>query len=290
MTLNLPPQYQSKEKLVRLIRFLGRLYDSDIDEVEEFDKFQQTLDNVDSNKKTGLYDMREKLEMLAPKCNDMILKCKWGGMEVPCQKFFRTQLSNEGFCCTFNYVRVNDEKDKVEEARIAAGIGPDMGITVLMNLSLVDYFYPLKNFGGATALIFDPFEFPDSSSGSVREVPLEKFLETRITLSCKTKRAVEEVQRYSIDKRGCLFPTDMMSEYNGNYNYGDCLLKCKLKSIMALCKCVPFNLPINFPNLDDAKSLPYCNLANLQCMNKYEVKWGTIKPREFVKGMTVVNI
>jgi hypothetical protein len=85
--------------------------------------------------------------------------------------------------------------------RKPAGIGPDMGLTVLLNLSRSDYYYPLKNFVGATALIFDPEEFADSATGAVREVPIDPYNEVRITLNIKTKIAVEEVQRYSVGKR-----------------------------------------------------------------------------------------
>jgi acid-sensing ion channel, other len=159
-----------------------------------------------------------------------------------------------------------------------------MGLTVLLNLSYSDYFYPLKNFVGATALIFDPQEYPDSATGGVKEVPLEPFQEIRITLSMMTKIAVDEVQRYGIDKRQCMFPTDLVEQYNGNYVYGDCLVKCKLKSVIALCKCKLYNLPTNFDDMSiDDK--PYCSFANIECLNKYRIKWQTYRPREMIIGL-----
>lgn len=175
---------------------MGRLYDFDIEGNDEFVKFQEFLDNFDSEKSTGIFNTRQKLEFLAPKCSDLIIKCRWGGEDRNCSEIIQTRRTNEGFCCTFNYVRSSNDSDNYEaEARVAAGIGPDMGLTILLNLSSADYFYPLKNFVGATTLIFDPYEYPDSATGFVREVPLEKFVETRITLSALTKKAVEDVQR-----------------------------------------------------------------------------------------------
>lgn len=50
-----------------------------------------------------------------------------------------------------------------------AGIGPDMGLTVLLNLSSNDYYYPMNNFVGAKALIFKPDEFPDTETGGLSE-------------------------------------------------------------------------------------------------------------------------
>jgi acid-sensing ion channel, other len=170
------------------------------------------------------------------------------------------------------------------KAKSPAGIGPDMGLTVLVNLSSSDYFYPLKNFFGATALIFDPQEFADSGTGGVREVPVEPFQEVRITVNVNTKVAVDEVQRYSIEKRGCMFPSDEPEEYNGEYNYADCMVKCKLKSVIALCKCKPFNLPNDYSDMKVA-DFPYCSLADIPCINKYRIKWLTYRPRDIVVGL-----
>lgn len=208
-------------------------------------------------------------------------------MKVNSLQFYFKFLNSfsSGFCCTFNYIRKFDFADKTKlQPRKPAGIGPDQGLTVLLNLSTADYFYPLKNFPGATALIFDPQEFPDSSTGGVREVPIEANQEVRITLNVVTKIAVNEVQRYGIDKRQCMFPTDALEEYNGNYVYGDCLVKCKLRSVVALCKCKPYNLPTNFPDIQ-SDELPYCSLGNIDCLNKYRIKWQTYRPREFIKEL-----
>lgn len=183
----------------------------------------------------------------------------------------------------FNYVRVFNGTTK-KKILHPAGIGSDMGLTVLLNLSLADYFYPLKNFAGVTALIFDPSEYADGATGGVREVPVEPFREVRATLNINTKIAVEEVQRYSIEKRKCMFPNDLPEEYNGNYVYGDCLVKCKLKSVVALCKCKLYNLPTDFADVDTS-DMPFCSLASIQCLNKYRIKWQTYKPREAIKGL-----
>lgn len=284
LTKALPTNYRSKDKLVNYIRYMGRLYDSEIEGIDQFAKFQEILDMVDSNRTTGVFNSLEKLEFLAPKCSDIVKKCKWGGAYINCPDIIDSRRTSEGFCCTFNYVREAQKFVTMKKARLPAGIGPDMGLTILLNLSRNDYFYPLKNFIGITTLIFDPQEYADGATGGVREVPVEPNQEVRITLSINTKIAVDEVQRYSIAKRGCMFATDMPEEYNGNYKFGDCLIKCKLRSVIALCRCVPFNSPTNFPDVD-LLGLPYCTLANIQCLNKYKVKWQTYKPREMIKGL-----
>lgn len=159
-----------------------------------------------------------------------------------------------------------------------------MGLTVLLNLSSDDYFYPLKKFVGATALIFDPDDFADAEAGGVREVQIEPFQEVRITVSMKTQIADELVQRYSVEKRGCMFANDLIDEYKGNYSYSDCLLKCKLRSVLALCRCKPNNVPTDFADIK-VDEIAFCSLVNVPCLNKYRIKWQTYRPRELIKGL-----
>lgn len=94
----LNPNYRSKEKLVNLIRYFGRLYDADLEGIDEFGTFQDILDAVDSNKTTGIFNSKEKLELLAPKCADYVLKCKWGGEFAECDKILEFRRTNEGGC------------------------------------------------------------------------------------------------------------------------------------------------------------------------------------------------
>lgn len=269
---------------MKLIRYMGRLYDADIEGIEEFGTFQEILDQVDANKTTGVFNSLEKLMFLAPKCEDFLLKCKWAGKFRNCSELFDFRLTSEGFCCTFNYVRPSDGFDRKEPYK-PPSVGPDRGgLTVLMNLTQVDYFYPLKNFAGMTALIFDPDEYADSATGGVREVPIDANDEIRITMNMNTKIALNEIQTYSVEMRECMFASDSKDEYHGNYIYGDCLVKCKLKSVIALCKCRTFTLPDNFWDVE-TDDVPFCSLAHIQCLNKYRIKWLTYRPREVIKGL-----
>lgn len=187
-----------------------------------------------------------------------------------------------GYCCTFNYVRSSEYQDKPIESFKPAGIGHDMGLTVLLNLTQADYFYPIRNFIGAVVMIFDGDDFPESSTGELTEVPVDRFSEVRITLNVETMIAEEQVQRYSIEKRQCMFKSDMKDEFNGDYYYGGCMLKCKVRSILALCNCKMFNLPTNFADIAALKDAPFCSLSNIACLNKYRIKWATFRPRETI--------
>jgi amiloride-sensitive sodium channel len=92
----LPQQYRSKEKLSGLIRYMGRLYDADIEGVDQFAPFQEILDKVDANITTGVFNAREKLLRLAPKCSDILVKCKWAGKLFNCSELLEMRRTMEG--------------------------------------------------------------------------------------------------------------------------------------------------------------------------------------------------
>lgn len=92
----LQSSYRSRRRLLDLVRYLGRLYDNDIEGVDQFVKFQEILDLIDSNKTTGIYNAREVLTRLAPKCDDYLLKCKWGGQFYNCSDLLELRRTSEG--------------------------------------------------------------------------------------------------------------------------------------------------------------------------------------------------
>lgn len=48
-------------------------------------------------------------EMMEP-CDLLIEYCFWLGDEIPCNQIFKVATSAEGFCCSFNYHPLLDEK------------------------------------------------------------------------------------------------------------------------------------------------------------------------------------
>lgn len=102
-TGSVPQNYRSKHRLVNLIRYMGRLYDADIEGIDDFAKFQEILDLVDSNKTTGIFNSRETLAMLAPKCNDYVVACKWGGKFYNCSDLLEMRRTSEGCDASFRF-------------------------------------------------------------------------------------------------------------------------------------------------------------------------------------------
>lgn len=68
-----------------------------------------------------------------------------------------------------------------------------------------------------------------------------------------------------------MFKDERKEEYHGRYTYTECLVKCKIKSIIDLCGCVPFFMPINHVDIVKNSTLR-CTLAHVPCLNKYRSK------------------
>lgn len=99
----------TEELLMERIKYLGRIYDNDIEGLEDMTWLQDILDRIDSNETTGFYDVRERMRQISPRCEDMLVKCSWLGTPTNCSSIFVRKRSKDGFCCLFNYVRENDK-------------------------------------------------------------------------------------------------------------------------------------------------------------------------------------
>lgn len=102
----------------------------------------------------------------------MLLRCIWRGEERNCMEklsMFEHRSTQYGFCCTFNYVRpdslaqynfiiayyftifytqINCIIRAEPDPFYMDETGPELGLILLLNGSLSDYYYPLYNFVG----------------------------------------------------------------------------------------------------------------------------------------------
>lgn len=146
--------------------------------------------------------------------------------------------------------------------------GPDSGLILILNTTKADYLYPLRNTVGFNVHIFNSHEYPDGQTGSFVQLFVTPETEAFFKLDVTTIDAIPAVLQYSAEQRGCRFNHELDEQYGGYYSFADCLLKCKIKSIMALCDCMPFTLPTNFP--DGTTSKVKCTLAHNRCLHRYK--------------------
>ncbi|XP_063703779.1 sodium channel protein Nach-like [Culicoides brevitarsis] len=260
------------------IRYLGRLLDFDIEGNEIFLSFQEELEVLDPDPLLGMWDVQKTFEYLRPNCEDLLLSCRFQEVDHNCTELFKARRTGIGVCCVFNSARPSGDKtDLALDAAFPVGIGWKNGLNIVVNTSTADYYYPIMNFPGIFVLLADPMEYADITTGNARTEIIDPNTENFIRISVNVYESDSEVKNYAVEKRNCKFSDEDFEEYRGRYTYTECLIKCKIKSIIDLCGCIPFFMPINHVDLVKNTTLR-CTLQHIPCLNKYRVKWRTITP------------
>ncbi|GAB0092864.1 uncharacterized protein DMENIID0001_079120 [Sergentomyia squamirostris] len=269
---------KSVEFIFEKLKYLGHLLDLEDPSPGDSVWLQEFIDTNDLPSKTGWMDTRELMKRLMPNCDHLLLKCVYEEKEVPCSSIFVRRRTIEGYCCTFNYLRETDDYKTNAKLLYPKVTGIGKGLSVVVNASTSDYYFPLLANDGFNVHIFYPHDYPDNAAGLIIKRFVAPLMESFIQMRVVIVKALEKVRFYSESQRGCRFPEDLTDEYNHYYSYSDCLVKCRIHSLMALCGCVPFYLPRNFQDPSLATS-PMCNLNHLPCLDKYRIKLRIYRPR-----------
>lgn len=253
------------------LRYLGRLLDFEVDGYDNFAWLQSYLNMYDVDDSSVWYDTYSRMRRLSPKCEEILLNCKWEGVERACHELFDLRATQEGFCCTFNYVRSDAAFHyKGEgEAIKTRFYGIDSGLELVLNVSESDYYYPLMNNYGHSVLVFQPHDYPDTATGYLEQRFIKPNIETLVELFPRTLEATESLRFFRPEQRNCLF-RDERPGYNGFYSQSECLLNCRMRTFVALCDCIPFFIPRTSRNALVLNDTQTCNLEHVSCLNKYQ--------------------
>lgn len=262
----------SNESLFERLRYLGRLLDYEVDGHDEFMWLQDQLNRYDVDEavqKETVYNSYGNMKRLSPQCEELILSCVWDKVTRNCSELFQLRATQEGFCCIFNYLRKDNRNYNDEDTPIRTKhFGPDYGLRIILNASTADYYYPLSNSEGFSAIIFQSFDYPDPTSGYLNQRFIKPNVETWMELFPSTLVGQDSVRVYSPIQRNCLF-RDEVPEYGDHYSQSDCLFNCRIESYVALCGCIPFFI-IHSSYNPVFKDQPSCTLEHVQCLNKYK--------------------
>jgi len=53
------------------------------------------------------------LRLVAPKCQDYLLTCRWNSQSVACTNLFKLVLTDTGYCCSFNAIESKIQKKEM---------------------------------------------------------------------------------------------------------------------------------------------------------------------------------
>lgn len=124
---------------------------------------------------------------------------------------------------------------------------------------------------GFNVQIFNPSDFADVQNGGLTQLFVDTNTKAYFKVMPTTIESKRSIEQYSPVQRGCLFEHELFAQYAGHYSFVDCLLKCKLRSVISLCGCMPFFLPTNFP--DGTVTPVKCTLAHNKCLERITRKY-----------------
>ncbi|OXU20265.1 hypothetical protein TSAR_015195 [Trichomalopsis sarcophagae] len=271
----------SQSEIRDMLKYLGHLYVFDVDEgeIEEAQFLHAILSRA-----YGDYSIDSLMMQLTPKCRSILRYCSWEGKDRVCDNMFFLRKTQDGFCCTFNYARRSDGfgSSSTKRSGFVASmverstlVNPEYGLSVILNSRIDDYYYKSMPSNGFKILIYSSLDYPDAPSGSLKQVFVPPKSQVFVSMDATSLHSAPEVMEYDVSARNCLFNTEQNKIFKGYYSYSDCIIYCRIRDILRLCKCVPFF----YPRLDDFDSPKSCNLDDLPCLKEFTTKWRQIHPR-----------
>ncbi|XP_028042912.1 sodium channel protein Nach-like [Bombyx mandarina] len=261
-----------EEEMMRLLFGLGQLYDYQTS--NDGNMSHMTLHEV-----LGDYDVHELMQSLTPRCEDLLLRCVWNTEPKSCLDLFDFRLTINGYCCTFNYLRVYDSKftDKDSSSRSIdmykygnkSTFDFDTGLKILLRLNESDDFYYNVPMQGAQLQFSDAYDFPDGPSGSFAMQIISSSVQMTVMVSASFTEASRDIQHVSLNLRRCRFYDE--SDYLPFYTYSDCMLKCRMSFLLDKCNCTPFNMP----KMENART---CDLRDIPCLQIYYAQSIAVRP------------
>uniref|UniRef100_A0A336LQH8 CSON001059 protein n=1 Tax=Culicoides sonorensis TaxID=179676 RepID=A0A336LQH8_CULSO len=183
------------------LKIMGQLLVYSSDATKEMIDFQMILDELDPFPDSDFWDVDKAMRFMSPQCEDHIFKVKFNGIHYKTSEVFQLNKADEGFCCTFNYLRPSDtvynDTLSPENKTFPIQIGMENGFEFFVFHNESDYYYPTMNTIGSQILIFNPFEYPEALTGNYRRDILEKADMAYFDVTPKVRRANYEIRRYS---------------------------------------------------------------------------------------------
>ncbi|CAL7946196.1 unnamed protein product [Xylocopa violacea] len=264
----------SFDEILDMISQLGDLYESQFLQQRRHYRIDQLLTLFYN----GFYNITDVMKRLTPQCSSILTKCRFHDEERNCTELFAFRKTQDGFCCTFNYATKGDDtplSNTVDHRTVpikVQNLTKNGGLLVLLEPSLDDYFYPIFPSPGWKVTVFNPYDYPDTTSGGVIDFVVSPRMYQSMQLQAIQYFSKRSIIPYPLAKRDCVFADEMVS-LRAFYTYSDCIVDCKIEYMWNTCGCVPFY----FPN---RRSRRVCNLEDLPCLSQHKSRWFTVVPHE----------
>ncbi|XP_031627357.1 pickpocket protein 28-like [Contarinia nasturtii] len=216
------------------------------------------------------------IHQVSQSCQDMLIKCIYGGITYNCTDIFLTVLTDEGLCCTFNGLnkkfiaqpKYNEshefnisatleayannwsaekgfgseelKNNKLGYPRPVAGTGTNLGLSIILDAGIAEYYCSSTNSYGFKFLLHSPNEVPMISTYGTS---VSNGYESRVIITPTLSEATKKIRKMDVKVRQCLFEEENFLLYYRTYTRGNCQMECNAKIYLRQCNCILYYMP-----------------------------------------------
>ncbi|XP_069682459.1 sodium channel protein Nach-like [Periplaneta americana] len=202
-------------------------------------------------------------------CEDLVLRCRFKGTNVDCKELFQVSNTPYGYCCSFNYhgnkLKNNEAtespsgKEDPYRAYRSSACGFQMGLTVLIDNKIDEYYDTSLASYGVKVLLHDPFDYP---SDSTDERVLSAGSIMMASVYPETFQNTPAVLYVGLRQRKCQLRNERRLQNLKRYSYNNCYAECRSNYSTRTCGCSPFF----YPNVAGQR---ICNLTDVPCLKEH---------------------
>lgn len=124
--------------------------------------------------------------------------------------------------------------------RPASGAGSHMGLIVVLNASMSDYYCSSTNSKGFRVLLHNPTETPKITDYGFS---ITTGKETRVVINPRLSDASVNIKSIPTAQRQCVFANEGNLSYFRTYSRKNCEMECESRIIEQVCGCVQYFMP-----------------------------------------------
>ncbi|XP_003395943.2 sodium channel protein Nach [Bombus terrestris] len=267
------PSSLSKEFIAREMRLLNELLYPGIYGSHVRNNLSRLQNIFDMNK----LSIPTIMNSVTRNCQSLLESCKWKSKIENCSTIFRSSISRDGLCCSFNYITYDSimENPNIKPHKMTS-CGYQSGLNILLNLDVENNDANIMESTKMKIMLHDPYDYPDHNAPS-KLISAHKY--SFLTVQPVETYSTLDIRKLKSTMRECIF-YDEASKMIGNdwnrnfvparYSFINCLTNCRTTVIKKKCGCIPYYYPQNDTRV--------CNLRDVECLETFKFWYDTSWP------------
>ncbi|XP_070071468.1 pickpocket protein 28 isoform X3 [Drosophila takahashii] len=145
--------------------------------------------------------------------------------------------------------------------RPGVGVGTAMGLQIILNGHVKDYFCSSTNGQGFKVLLYNPIDQPRMKESGL---PVMIGHQTSFRIIARSFEALPTIRNIHRTKRQCIFSDEQELLFYRYYTRRNCEAECDSSFFLRACNCIPYYLPLVNPNAS------ICDVNHFECLNGAE--------------------